>query len=769
MQQLPFVESVEPDYVLRANTSDPYSAYQWGLENTGQTINSVKGTVDSDINAELAWSITTGSPELIVAVIDTGVEYSHEDLDANIWVNSEEIVDNGIDDDGNGYIDDIYGWDFFTGDSDPMDEVGHGTHVAGTICAEGNNGIGVSGVAWQCKIMALRFLGPDGGFTSDAIAALEYAVYMGVKVSNNSWGGDGDSSLYLAIENAGASGHLFMAAAGNGNENGDGYDTDSLPHYPSSYNLDNIISVAATDNQDQLAGFSNYGLSSVDVGAPGVDIASTYPGGYAWMSGTSMATPHVSGLAALLLSNHPEWGYAEVKERILSTVRPIVALDGKTVTGGIINAYNALQEPVYAPNAPSNLIASVVSYNQIDLAWNDNSDNESGFRIERSQDGGLTWSEIASLGANVQTHNDDALEAETIYNYRIYAYDSTGDSDYSNTASATTNPTPSGQEVVAGSEILGDGTVQGSYVDTWADDNVNESITELSSGGRPSNRYSHLQHTWVFEVPVGNATLYLNGWSTESVDGDSFVFSYSLDGNTFSEMFTVIGGNSTSWHNYAFPPNTSGTLYVRVQDTDRTAGNLDLDIVTVDQMYILSESEAGDPPAAPSGLSGSATVEGQIDLSWIDNATDEYGFEMERSLSGSGSWELLATLGADAQNFSDQSVASETAYDYRVRAYNGAGYSNYSDTISITSLPSLTPDLTLEATGYKVRGTLNVDLLWSGSTANVDIIRDGDFIQMNVLGDTCTDANVGQGGGSFTYQVCETGTSVCSSQVVVTF
>jgi len=347
LQQLPFVEYAEPDFVLHADTTDTYFGLQWGLHNTGQSILNIRGTFDADINAPEAWDITTGEPAFVVAVIDTGVEYTHEDLTNNSWRNTGEIQGNGIDDDGNGYIDDIYGWDFFSGDNDPMDEEGHGTHVAGTICAEGNNGIGVSGVAWQCKIMALRFLGPDGGWTSDAISALEYAVDQGVRVSNNSWGGGGYStSLRNAIANAGSADHLFVAAAGNGGADGRGDNTDISPHYPSSYDLGNIISVAATDNRDRLAGFSNYGLISVDLGAPGVDIASSMLSDYYWSSGTSMAAPHVSGVVALILDLHPELTNTEVKDRILNTARPIEALNGNTVTGGVVNAYAALASGV---------------------------------------------------------------------------------------------------------------------------------------------------------------------------------------------------------------------------------------------------------------------------------------------------------------------------------------------------------------------------------------------------------------------------------------
>lgn len=185
LQNLPFVSYAEPDYVIRPDTNDMYYSLQWGLENTGQDIQGTSGYYDADINADLAWSATTGGSDLIVAVINTGVEYTHLDLKNNIWTNPDEIVGNGIDDDGNGYIDDVHGYDFFANDSDPADKQGHGTHVSRTICAESNNGIGVSGVAWQCKIMALRFIGLDGGYTSDAIRALDYAVAKGVKISNN--------------------------------------------------------------------------------------------------------------------------------------------------------------------------------------------------------------------------------------------------------------------------------------------------------------------------------------------------------------------------------------------------------------------------------------------------------------------------------------------------------------------------------------------------------------------------------------------------------
>ncbi|MEA1048645.1 S8 family serine peptidase [Lamprobacter modestohalophilus] len=765
LNNLPFVDYAEPDYVRRIDTNDPYYGYQWGLENTGQSISGTSGTANADIDADLAWGITTGNPALPVAVIDTGVDYTHPDLAANIWVNPGEIPGNGIDDDGNGYVDDIYGYDFFANDGDPMDEGGHGTHVAGTICAEGNNRQGISGVAWGCKIVALRFLGPDGGYTSDAVMALDYAVAMGVPISNNSWGGGGFSdALYGAIASAAASGHLFVAAAGNS-----GVDTDSSAHFPSSYDLDNILSVAATDNKDRLASFSNYGANSVDLGAPGVDIVSTYPNNkYIYMSGTSMAAPHISGVAALLLDRHPDWGYAELRDRLFASARPLAALDGKTLTGGIVNANEALWEATAPPSAPASLSAMTVSHSAIDLAWSDTADTEDGFKVERSQDNGATWTQIDSLAANTQAFSDTGLDAETSYEYRLFAFNSAGASEASNTASATTLPVPSGQEVLSSGETAEAGTVSGTYQDTWYDDAVTQSITERSSGGRPASRYSYLQHTWEFQVPAGSAILSLNAWSTASSDGDRFDLSYSVDGSPFVSMLTIAGGGSSSTYSYLFPPETSGTVSIRVTDTDRTPGNVSLDTITIDQLSIWSETELGDPPVAPSNLSAAASVAGQIDLDWIDNASDEQGFEVERSLTGAGSWSRLDSLAADTHGYSDTTVASETTYDYRVRAFNGAGYSDWSNLVTATSLAA-TEQLELSASGQKIRGQMFVDLSWNDTAVAVDIIRDGVSIATSVSGGAYFDDGLGNGGGTFVYQVCETGTSTCSNRVTVAF
>lgn len=334
--------------------TDPLFEKQWGM---------------NDLGVADAWKVTKGSPDMIVAVIDTGVDYTHEDLLPNLWHNTKEIPGNGIDDDNNGYVDDVIGWDFVSNDNKPYDlaveplellfgggNPGHGTHCAGNVAARGDNGLGIAGVAPQVKIMSLRFISEKGeGTTAAAVKAIRYAVDNGAKVLSNSWGSEGEGdpndpenvALREAIQYAQSKGVLFVAAAGNGHQ-GKGYDndTDAKPAYPASYDFDNIISVAALDKENQLGSFSNWGKKTVDLGAPGVSVFSTTVGGkYSDMvldqfgfkvgwDGTSMACPHVAGAAALYWSAHPTKTWQEVKEAILSSAKKIEALENRSVSNG---------------------------------------------------------------------------------------------------------------------------------------------------------------------------------------------------------------------------------------------------------------------------------------------------------------------------------------------------------------------------------------------------------------------------------------------------
>ena len=483
--------------------NDTYFNLQWDMQNTGQT----DGTAGADIKAPAAWDISTGSAKVVVAVIDTGVDYNHPDLYQNIWINQAEIpasrranltdvdgdglitfrdlnnpinqgsgkitdvnndgvidaadilapmqVDaNGNDLGGGGwahgstqdgnvnYPDDLIGWNFVTNTNDPMDDYGHGTHVAGTIAAEGNNGQGVAGVNWSASIMPLEFINQYGwGWLSDAVSAINYATMMrtdlgvNVRVTNNSWGGGGYyQSLYDAIAASGQAGILFACAAGNYASN-----NDSSAFYPASYHLDNMIVVAATDANDNLASFSNYGPTTVDLAAPGVNIPSTWPNGYwgvysdyAYMSGTSMATPHVSGVAALAWSIDPNATVDQIRAAILVGVDPLSSLAGVVASGGRLDAAGALEqlgmhvtsstpqqnEVVAAPPTdftihfaypcdPATLAASDLTVNNIaaDSVTLDSSDTSAVFHFDNSPVTGQ-GPQVMAIAAAVKSSDD---------------------------------------------------------------------------------------------------------------------------------------------------------------------------------------------------------------------------------------------------------------------------------------------------------------------------------------------------------------------------
>ncbi len=362
----PAVRFIEPNYILRASAvpNDASFPLQWSLQNTGQQ----NGTPGSDIHVVPAWHQTTGSSSVVIAIIDTGMDMAHPDLAANLYTNPGEVPGNGQDDDGNGLVDDVHGFDFANFDGDPTDDNGHGTHVAGTIGAVGNNAIGIAGVAWRVQLLPLKFLdGSGSGTTSDAVDAIDYAVEAGATAINASWGGPQEAlSLRFAIAGANDAGVLFVAAAGNTASN-----NDAFPNFPSGFELPNVISVGSSARSDERSGFSNYGPTSVDLFAPGTQILSTLPNkAYGLASGTSMATPHVVGALALLKSRFPTMRAPTMKAITLAATDRVAALAGLSVTGGRLNVVRMLEGvDSIAPARVADLSGILASSDRITVRW----------------------------------------------------------------------------------------------------------------------------------------------------------------------------------------------------------------------------------------------------------------------------------------------------------------------------------------------------------------------------------------------------------------
>jgi subtilisin family serine protease len=486
----PNVVYAEPNYVRKINSVNPvfpndtYFGNQYGLNNSGTYAG---GFDDADIDAPEAWGISTGSHRITIAVIDTGIDYNHSDLVNNVWENTGETscVDE-IDNDGNGYVDDCRGWDFVTcdefeldesflltcktpkaEDNDPLDDHGHGTHVSGIAGASGNNGEGVSGVMWNVKMMALKafsFLG--FGTDADIVNAINYAAANGARVINASFGGlEFSAAVYDSINAAHMQGVLFVASAGNGSDDGVGDNNDLMPAYPASYNLPNIIAVAATDQRDDRVPFSNFGPLSVDVAAPGVYIFNTVPNWWSqffgfgileFFQGTSMSSPHVAGLAGLLFDyydgiQNTAFNHMQVRETILRGVDVLPQLQGWISTGGRINAYMSLSSLITPSDltAKANDVKTATVNNptpvdpSITLTWSDNASGEDGYSIERSMSGG-GFAQIADVAADTTTFTDSNLSPATEYAYRIMAYNSISNSFYSAVAAAITKSAGSG-------------------------------------------------------------------------------------------------------------------------------------------------------------------------------------------------------------------------------------------------------------------------------------------------------------------------------------
>ncbi len=556
LSSLANVETVEANAIYRLTDTvpnDPEFEKLYGLKNSSN--------FGKDIDAVRAWDISTGSRDILVGVIDTGIDYTHPDLAANYWTNpGENGLDangndkrsNGLDDDGNGYIDDFRGWDFINGDNDPMDDHSHGSHCAGTIGAVGDNGVGVVGVNWQVSLVGLKVFSGDGQTTTDALVeAINYATTIGVDLTNNSWGGGAASDLIRsAIENADRAGILFIAAAGNS-----AIDIDNSPFYPAAYELENIIAVASTDNNDQLSSFSNYGAKAVDIAAPGSSIYSTIPGGYDYKSGTSMATPHVSGLAALVKSVFKDWDHLQVKARILSASVPLSSLT-KKVNYGRISASSSLETDEVAPAVPESVSIDMTDLESIKISWHPSGDDlyegdaayyQARISAEPITEDNWASAEVFELQSLVQ--GTDKFEAsinnlEVGFNgyIALKAVDNVGNRSAVSATVPFTLPFPSYYEINTGSldtftEIeapWGIETIDGNdYVSDSPGGSYenNQSISAVSQS-YPSRDDLFLIMKTKYEIEQG----YDNGYVEISVDGGSWETLQTLTG-------------SAGWHN----------------------------------------------------------------------------------------------------------------------------------------------------------------------------------------------------------------------------
>jgi len=736
----PNVEYAEPDYIYHTTQQqvfpNDYSTALWGLHNTGQN----NGVADADIDAPEAWALRTDASQIVVGVIDTGIDYNHQDLAANMWRNPGEIPGNGIDDDGNGYIDDVFGINAITNSGNPWDDQYHGTHVAGTVGAVGDNGIGLAGVAWNVKLMALKFLSSSGsGSSSDAIKCIDYAISKGVDVLNNSWGGGGYSqALYDAIMRARNAGILFVAAAGNSNVN-----NDTANFYPASYQIDNVLAVASTDRTDARSSFSNYGYLRVGLGAPGSNIYSTYPNNnYNTISGTSMASPHVAGAAAMVLAHRPELTtHQSVIQHLMMSTDPINSMRDVTVSGGRLNLYRALSgdlRPVAHFRSSAISGAAGDSFTFTDLSFGPN---------------------VVSRTINF----GDGSPAEPFNGTATKVYASNGTYTVTVTLTSADGQTGSRSQIITvqpNYEVVPDSF---SWISTSALSSVSlgdDAATSLISlpftfnfYGQNYNSFSIGSNGVISLGSTSGANAYSNTTLPNTATPNGALYPYWDDlnpsaggsiryGNTASgyviswEGVPVYGQNSTTlWFQAVI--SQDGTIRFQYGDIKQSSSmgggrsatvGIENRTGTLARQYsyngspliqnnsaILFRPEGGiQAPSAPSSLAATAASTSQINLTWTDNSSNESGFEIQRSTDGFSTVQSF-TVGTDVRTYSDTGLASGVSYSYRVRSFNDGGYSAFSNQASATTaqVPNAPSGLTATAVSSS-----RIDLAWTDNSNN---------------------------------------------------
>lgn len=742
------ISIAEPNYIIKAisterqlaTPADPRFGDLWGLHNTGQA----GGLVDADIDAPEAWDITKGSRDTIIGIIDTGMDYNHPDLAANRWVNPGEIAGNGVDDDNNGVVDDVYGFSAFSNNGDPFDGEGHGTHVAGTIGAVGDNGVGVTGVNWNVTLLPCQFLGPDGtGSTAGAIACIDYFTNLkvnhgvNVRATNNSWGGGGYSeALKLAIQAGNNAEILFIAAAGNSAQN-----ADVTPHYPAGYDLPGIVAVASTDRNDNMSGFSTFGPTTVDVAAPGSAILSTLPGNtYGSLSGTSMATPHVAGAAGLIWSLSPHLNINEVKQILLESGESLPALAGKILSGKRINLDQALAAADPVPGfglglTPARQQVTAGQNAQFNLAVSDIADWEGSVNFSVSSSPALPG---LALSANT------AVPGETL-TLTAPTTAATAWGDYELTVTGTDAAT--GDLVKSVSAVLK--VLPQGLQDLPFENNTPAPIPDNNAGGITSlinvpdeavvfgvTVSVDITHTWIGDLTV----------KLRSPTGTEYTLHNKEGGNTDNIVKT--------WTLDQFNgEDAQGDWTLFVSDT----ASLDTGTLNKWALNLKVLPEAGPDPIAPVSafsystdtltvnFTSEATDADNEIVSWLWNfgdGTTSTGQNPSHTYAAGGSYDVTLTV-TDATNLSATST----------------------QTLSLTNV---TLDLEVLRAQRARTGSTIVDLRWSGATADVELYRDGVLVgQLDNNGKYRDRFNSTQ--PTAVYQIRQVGSNAFSAPVTVRF
>ncbi|OHU94212.1 S8 family serine peptidase [Pseudoalteromonas byunsanensis] len=731
----PAVEYAEPDYKVSVMGIPDDARFDelWGLHNTGQT----GGTADADIDAPEAWDISVGSRDVIVGVIDTGVDHTHPDLAANMWVNPNEIAGDGIDNDGNGYIDDVHGINAITGAGDPMDDQGHGTHVSGTIGAVGNDGTGVVGVNHEVSIVGCKFLDASGsGSTSDAIKCIDYLVGLreagvDVRVSNNSWGGGGFSqALADALTASEEAGILFVAAAGNS-----AVDNDASPHYPSSYEHESVLAVASTTHTDDMSSFSQWGLTSVDLGAPGSAILSTVPGGgYSSYSGTSMATPHVAGAAALTLSVNPTLTTAELKAVLMDSGDDNAALNGKVVSGKRLNVANALEaadpEPGFrlsaTPSSQDITAGESANYNFDVLSVADWT-GEIALTVESELPGAMLSSEIVQPGQSF------ALTVPTTQDTQW--------GSYTFTVTATSGELVETKSVSV--YVYPQGLSEFNY--------SNDTSTDIPDND-PAGVTSVI--TVADEVTIFGSSTFLD--ITHTYIGDLIVSLTSPSGTT-AVLHNQAGGSADdinqSFASDAFNGEVAtGDWVLRVEDTYAQ------DVGTLNQ-WSLTLTGLGDvAPAEP--VAGFSYAADMLNVTFTDSSTDA------NNDIASWAWDFGDGNTSNEQN-PMHSYAAAGTYDVSLSVTDEGGRT--STLVQSVTVADAALELKVKRTNKTRLGYARIELSYQGATSEtVDVFRDG--VQIDTTDNTGTYRDFIRQATQeqYVYKIC-VGENICSEEVTATF